>query len=406
MPRCLSRWWLWVIACALAQLLSASPARAEGGPPLPSPDAFTSVGGVEDVYGDQLLDAAQGQPVRPLLPADQAAQRVILFIGDGMGYAHLLATRHDLSGDTSPLAFERFPIEGEVMTSDAFANVTDSAAAATAMATGFKVSTGVISVARPGDGRDYNTLFECFASAGGRVGFVTNSFVTDATPAAFAAHAKSRRDYEDIARAYFTQTRPHVLMGGGGFGVSTQQAREAGYRVVEDRDGLLALDPTQTTRLAGLFGEGQMGLGGRYQPTLTEMTLAALTTLDTSPEGFLLLVENELSDAGSHGNDIGEVVRSIEQLDEAVSAAQAWAATRPDVLIIVTADHETGGLTVVSGQGAGALPRVRWSHQGHTAQNVPLYAWGRGALRFAGAHDNTELSSLIRQSAGIPRCKR
>jgi alkaline phosphatase len=359
-------------------------------------------------YGVNAFDADDLPPL-PVISAGAPrarARSVILFIGDGMGSAHIEATRHYVSGGATPLGFERFPIEGTLHTADATAGVTDSAAAATAMATGFKVAQGVISVARPGDGRDYHTLFECFVSARRHVGVVTNSFLTDATPAAFAAHARSRRHHAEIARAYLEGLRPHVLMGGGGVGLSPHDLRAAGYDVVQDRDALLASDLASARRLAGVFGEGPMGLGGHLQPTLSEMTRAALTILDASPDGFLLLVENEMSDQGSHDHDIDAVVRSIAHFDEAITTARAWASDRPDVLIIVTADHETGGLQVLSGLGAGNLPRVRWTTRGHTGQDVPLYAWGSYALSFAGHHDNTEVARLIRDSAGIPTCGR
>ena len=147
--------------------------------------------------------------------APKRPTNVILFIGDGMGPEQVKAASHYAGG---PLSFERLPYHGRAMTWPASnpLDVTDSAAAATAMATGMKVSNGVLSVAIPGDGRPLPTILEQFKQMGRSTGLVTTTYITHATPAAFAAHVASRDKHDLIAQDYLQRTRPDVMLGGGG----------------------------------------------------------------------------------------------------------------------------------------------------------------------------------------------
>jgi alkaline phosphatase len=328
------------------------------------------------------------------------AKHVLLFIGDGMGFEQVKAAGMYANGSAGTLSFESFPHRGTVTTHAAGGDVTDSAAAATAMATGIKVANGVISVALPGDGRPLETILERLAAQGKATGLVTTTYITHATPAAFAAHAPLRLLYADIAADYLTDSRPNVLFGGAMY-LTRGAALEAGYAVVTDREELAALDTEQATMVSGQFGDADLPyeLDGRGDlPSLAEMTRAALAILDNDPDGFFLMVEGGRIDHAGHDNDIERTVRETLEFANAVAVALAWAQGRTDTMMFVTSDHETGGLQVLENNGTGRAPTISWAHGGHTGRVVPIYAWGVNAHLISGTVDNTDVYRLMLRS--------
>ncbi|MDX9793234.1 MAG: alkaline phosphatase [Kiritimatiellia bacterium] len=330
-------------------------------------------------------------------------RNVILFVGDGMGLGQIEAARC-YAGET--LFFESFPFRSLIDTAAAGGWITDSAASGTALATGYKVNNGVVSLAIPGDEQELETVLEYFQGWGKASGLVTTSYLTDATPAVFGAHAAYRFDSEMIAWQYLNRTRPEVLMGGEAAGLSLAVAESAGYHhVVTDRLSLVAAQTGTVARLCGLFGAGYLpyeydGLGER--PSLAEMTACALSVLSRDPDGFFLMVEGGLIDIACHGNDLARCVAETLAFDRAVETCAAWAHGRDDTLILVVADHETGGLSVVRDAGPGLLPEVSWSTTGHTAAPIALFGWGANAEWVEGASDNTHVAGLMRRRVPLP----
>ncbi len=330
--------------------------------------------------------------------AADSPRNVIFFIGDGMGFEQVAAAGMYHAGSPGTLSFEAFPCCAEMTTRSANLPVTDSAASATAMATGHKVNNGIISVALPGDGTELQTLLEIFRDQGKSTGLVTTTYMTHATPASFGAHEPSRNNLTEIAGDYLYQTSPNVLFGGGGNGMSAPAAVAAGYTVVTDRSGMQALDTESVTMVSGQFGVGHMpyeydGLGSL--PHLSEMTATALEILDNDPDGFFLMVEGGRIDSAGHANDVQRNVLETIEFANAVTTAIGWASARADTLILVTADHETGGLTVLQNNGMGVLPTVSWLTTGHTGATVPVYAWGYNAALVAGSMDNTDMFDVV-----------
>jgi alkaline phosphatase len=350
---------------------------------------------------------------RNITPVDNAVitstitpRNVILFIGDGMGPEQIRAAGMYQNGSAGTLMMESFPYTSTMTTYSANNAITDSAAGATAMATGYKVDNGVISVALPGDGRELETLLEAFHRRCKRAGLVTTTFATHATPAAFGAHELYRGFYNNIAYDYLQQTRPDVLFGGGGYGLDPTNAAAAGYTVVTDRTTMLqTLPPTPTTRVSGQFGTTDLPYEYDYftgtdpgyliLPHLSEMVSATLQLLEDAPNGFFLMVEGGRIDHAGHDNDIARNVFEVLEFNHAVEIAYTWAVSRTDTLIIVTADHETGGLSVIASNGAGNFPTVTWSTTGHTATPVPVYAWGINAELASQVTDNTHIYQLV-----------
>ncbi len=323
-------------------------------------------------------------------------RNVILCIGDGMGPGQVAAARCYAGTN---LFFEGFPYQSRVTTDDAGGLVTDSAAAATAIATGRKVTSGVIGLALPGDAGELETLLEYFKKLGKSTGLVTTSYLTDATPAAFGAHDVSRFNSAQIASDYLNQTRPDVLMGGRITGLDAENVAAAGYTVVTDSASLAALDASLQPRMCGLMGWGYLpfeydGLGAL--PTLSDMTVKALDVLGRDPDGFFLMIEGELIDIACHGNDLPRCIGETLAFDAAVRKIIEWAEGRDDTLVLVTADHETGGLSVTQDNGPGVYPEVQWATTGHTGVRVALYGWGVNAHLAGRVSDNTQIAGIAR----------
>ena len=301
----------------------------------------------------------------PIGSLPREPDNIILFIGDGMGFEQLHAASLYETGHETGLFIHSLAVATNVTTYSASSAITDSAAGATAIATGQKVDNGVISVALPGDGRDLKTILEMMQADGKAVGLVTTTQLTHATPAAFAAHVETRADYDGIARDYLNGARPDVLFGGGGYGLTASAAEAAGYSVATTHTELETLVTGGHTRIAALFGDGHIPYvyDGRDadQPTLLEMTLSAIETLSRDPDGYFLMVEAGRIDHASHLNDLARMIPEVLELDEVVEAVVGDAQSMTGTVVAVTADHETGGLSVVQLNGVGVLPDVIWS---------------------------------------------
>ena len=247
---------------------------------------------------------------------------------------------------------------GLLATSPHGAYVTDSAAAASAMATGFKVANGALSMTP--DRQSPRTVMEAARLAGKRTGLVTTATVYDATPAAFALHAASRRDSQALVDQLLA-FGPDVMLGGGAafFRPESTQGgkrkdghdviaafRAKGHRVVTTTAELAA---ATEPRLLGLFADDDMEFESERdpakEPTTAEMAAAALRALAQGPAGFVLLIENENVDTAAHHNDAPSMMRALWAFDDAVKVALDFQRRHPDTLVIVTGDHETGGFS-------------------------------------------------------------
>lgn len=361
-----------------------------------------------------VLTSAIASSFAALAYAD-APKNVILFVGDGMGEEAVKAAGYYFNGASGQFNFEQFSNFAWMTHNTSSGTVTDSAASGTAMATGYKVNTGVISQAyasgtdprsaTPSDGRDLQTLLEVFKAQGKSTGLVTTSYMTDATPAAFGAHASARSNTAAIASSYFNTTQPNVLFGGGGSNFVPTPL----YTTVTDRASLQSLNTESASHVAGVFGTGEFAyaydqhVGNttfyNTNPYLHEMTGTALNVLDNNSNGFFLMVENEMTDGAGHAavsgaSKVEKSMYEVRELSLAVQRAIDFAATHPDTLILVTADHETGAFRAIQNNGVGVLPTVTSGGTRHNATWTPLYASGPNAGHVFGKLDNTDISSI------------
>lgn len=336
--------------------------------------------------------------------AAQSPTNVILLVGDGMGLPHITLARLSLAESSRPLNIDSMPHAAFVKSHSADSVITDSAAAATALATGCKTNNGMISTLP--DGREVQTILEAAQAIGKSAGLVTTTTITHATPAAFGSHVSSRKGEADIAPQYL-EKRIDVLLGGGRmyFLPKSQEqskredernlldeAKALGYTVVDSREGLLS---AKGGRLLGLFQMSSLTTKAP-EPTLAEMTQKAIDVLSADKDGFFLMVEGGQIDWTAHNNDEAGTLKQLFDFDAAVGKALEFARKRTDTLVIVTADHETGGLTIIyPDKGSDARFKCSWSTKGHSGCNVPLLAEGPGASLFSGVLDNTDVPKRI-----------
>jgi alkaline phosphatase len=336
-------------------------------------------------------------------PAEENRPRnVILMIGDGMGIGQLSAASAILHGPAGALALESAPVACLVRTYAGDNLTTDSGAASTAMATGHKVPTTVISTLP--DGRVPVTLMEAAKTAGLATGLLTTSGLADATPAGFLVHAKDRYEYARIFSAIL-DSRYDVLIGGTWIhhhkakhdeeylellDRAVELGTASGYHVVRDASDLAGTPPP----VLALF-DPRGSSASAHGPELVVTTEFLLESLHRQDAGFFALIENEVTDDQGHNNNVAGVVDAVREFDEAVRFAVGWAEDRSDTLILVTADHDTGGLGVVDGEYDDGVAEVRWASDNHTAQWVPLFAFGPGAEQFSGVIENSDIGVLI-----------
>ncbi|MBN1475678.1 alkaline phosphatase [Candidatus Sumerlaeota bacterium] len=352
------------------------------------------------------------------------ARNVILFIGDGMGQAQVVAASYVQSGqqgaDTPGLFFEAFPVLGYLTTHSEDSFVTDSAAAGTALACGIKTTNGTIG--QTSDGVRAQSILEYAHGLGMATGDVTSVQVNHATPACFASHVESRQQYSDILDQYLADRTAEVFLGGGlaGDDVSiddvAQRAQSAGYRWIGPGEGEQLLTVIPGERLFGSFdenGDGHLDYPSERrelqstEPHLHHLALAAVEALSADPDGFFLMVEGGAIDWACHANQIQNTVDEVLELDrtiEAVCERLEEMGRLDETLIIVTADHETGGLTLPGPYrqtlAETTSPEFAWSSGNHTAIPVLVWARGPGAEALSGRHDETFVVDAIKAALG------
>jgi len=355
---------------------------------------------------------------QPSAAAAPAPRNVVIMVGDGLGAGAREATRLVTVGARGRLAMDRLEFAGWVRTDSADREraVTDSAAAATALATGVRTRNRAVGIDRHGE--PVRSLLERAKHRGMATGIVTTSEVTDATPAAFAAHVRKRGRHTAIARQYVRETKPDVILGGGAAlwpAKLLARAERAGWELVRSRR---ELRESRSPRVLGLFSDREMfdagpeGSRAQYAPDvpLRALTAKALEILSADDDGFFLVVEEEAIDEMAHANNAELTIAATAAFDQAVATVLRFARDNPQTLVVVLGDHETGGMAVESVP-EGSLPRgvdgpfriegserelvVDWTGRAHTGSATPLSAEGPGAERLARAQHLTDVHDVV-----------
>lgn len=340
-------------------------------------------------------------------------KNIIIMIGDGMGLAQASLTQ--IENKYAPTAFDRAQNIALQKTYSANNRVTDSAASGTALATGYKTDNSTLG--QTPDGTHVESIMTKGERAGYASGIVVTCYVNHATPAAFYAHRKSRNDNDGIV-ADFMASDLDVLFGGGSRFFDeyftkqnknyVDELKAKGYNYLSEQSQMA--DVTEGN-VVGLFAETNIELmrngRGDYLPTATAKALEILTNnvKNNGQKGFVLMVEGSQIDGEGHGNNIEGVLAETRDFAKAMNVAMDYADTHPGTLVVVTGDHETGGLSIPSNKTDFTLPEsgisYGFSTTGHTGIMLPVYLYGTGADRINGIMENSELSQALQRMIGV-----
>lgn len=321
-------------------------------------------------------------------------KNVIMMIGDGMGVAHVFA---GLTANGGHLFLENFKQVGFSKTQSASHYITDSAAGGTALSTGQKTYNGAIGVNN--DTMAIKTILEMAEEKGLATGLVSTSAITHATPASYIAHQDSRATYEAIA-ADFLKTDIDVFIGGGynHFALRkdkrdlTKEFQVKGYQVLREMDDIAKV---KSGKLIGLTADEHNAAYPNRKMDLPLSTQTALNILSQNKKGFFIMIEGSQIDWGAHQNNTIYLVNEMLDFDRTIGKALEFAAQDGETLIVVTADHETGGLAITGGDMGKGMVKGAYSTGGHTAVMVPVFSYGPGAENFTGIMENTDIPKKI-----------
>lgn len=326
---------------------------------------------------------------------------IIYMIGDGMGANIIQATQEAYADELygNKLAINYLTNVGTQSTYSADTKITDSAAGGTALATGRKTSNYTVAMNKD-HMEEYKTVLELAAEKDKSTGIVVTKSVTDATPATFTSHVVERNLQTEIARQQLEKmvdgSLDIVLGGGYSYYEDFKNAdifREAKSSGVSySRKWMETLE--QKLPLVGLYAPKALNTTNVYTPTLAEMTDLALQRLSEDEDGFFLMVEGSQIDTKAHSNKLKEQMYEMYQFDSAIAVAMKYVALHPDTVIIVTADHETGGLYFPQ-EGYTENGKYRYLSEEHTSINVPVYAVGHGTDALGGIMENTDIADFV-----------
>ena len=323
---------------------------------------------------------------------------VIVMIADGTGLSQISASQF-FNVNTSN--YERFKHIGLIKTSSASDLITDSAAAATAFASGVKTYNGAIGVDK--DTIAKPTILEDLERKGYKTGVIATSAITHATPAAYYAHVKYRKMEEEIAVA-LADSQVDFFAGGGlkffkdredkkdlvqklstnGFEIETSFLNTDAFLNPDKKYGFL------------LANEGMpKAIDGRG-PFLKNVTQLGVNYLSQNKRGFFMMIEGSQIDWAAHANDANYLINEMLDFDNTLGWVLDYAERDGNTLVIVTADHETGGFTLASNDGNYNLLNPTFSTGGHSATMVPVFAFGPGAQNFSGVYENTQIYHKIK----------
>jgi alkaline phosphatase len=366
------------------------------------PAAFAQYEKTED-SNDKLTYVKQ-QPyetVKVNAPSGKVVKNVILMIGDGMGLTQVSTAWVANHGS---LNIDNFPVIGLKRTYAANKLITDSGAAGTALATGKK--TNYHSVGVDTEGNSIPSLTDLASQKGLSTAVVVTCNLSDATPSAFCASNKDRDNEEEIAADYLNCNVDFIFGGGRNQFYKRKDGRNLfkemeakGYQVCFTREETAKIE---SGKVFSVLDDGQLPLYPERGEVFQEVSIQALELLCKNENGFFAMLEGSRIDDCGHWHDIPSLINEITDFDQTIGKVLQWAEKNGETLVIVLADHETGGLTLLDGNIQKGEVKGHYSTGGHSGIHVPVYAWGPGAEEFAGIYENTDIFSKI---AGLLKLK-
>lgn len=332
----------------------------------------------------------------------EEAKNIIFMIGDGMGKNIIEAAQARYSDQlyNGTLAMNYMPFQNWQCTYSALAQVTDSAAGATALATGFKTQNRVVSMDAKQE-TAFKTTLELAAEKGKSTGVVATKAVTDATPAAFTAHMEDRLLQEEIAAMQMDRlldgTLDLILGGGRSFYESEANVnkltdvRAGGIHYTTEWD----VTAKSKLPLVGLYAEERIDTADEAMPNVAEMTALALDLLSEDENGFFLMVEGSQIDSYGEMNEFDREMKELYDFDCAVAVAMRFVALHPDTVLIITADHETGDLEIPMDVNKDNVNESSYHTGEHTYKTVPVFAVGYRTEELSGIIENTDIGIFV-----------
>ncbi len=325
--------------------------------------------------------------------ANDLPRSIIFIIADGTGIGQYSLSYY-ANGSFAPARFDHVglvathPKHGECGTT--CKRVTDSAASGTALSAGIKTYNGAIGVDQ--DTLAVKTMLEWAEEKNMATGLVATSTVTHATPASFAAHIDYRKKEKEIARQ-FANTEIEVILGGGKEFWPESLISEYVKRGGQFIDNINS-PVDEKKRLLGLFADGPLSavIEGR-SPTTTEMARLAISRLDDNSNGFFVMIEESQVDWGGHANSAEYIRGEMASLNELINFVLDYQLDHPDILVVLTADHECGGVAVHDSKDSNL--DIRFTSDYHSANFVPIWATGPGSEVFDAFMDNTEIGKKL-----------
>lgn len=324
-----------------------------------------------------------------LMNAQDKPTNIILMIGDGTGLSQITAGMYANNNKTH---LESFSVIGLAKTHSSNALVTDSAASGTAMACGVKTMNGVVGIGM--DNAHKKSILELSKQKGYSTGLIATSSIVHATPASFYANVISRKNYEDIA-LQLSEGEVDFFIGGGKKHFNRRDDRR---NLLDEMEGwqftssIKSFDNSTKNRVGYFTNDDEpVRIVEGRKPELKNGINSMFKKLTAKENPFFLMVEGSQIDWGGHANDLRYIITEFKDFDAAIGEAVAFVKENPNTLLIVTADHETGGLGISSGNVKNFKPKGGFVTGGHTASMVPVFAMGPGAASFAGIYDNTAI---------------
>jgi alkaline phosphatase len=335
------------------------------------------------------------------LSATEHVKNIILLIGDGMGTTQIYA---GLTANKGNLNLNRAKVIGFSKTYSASSYTTDSGAGGTAISSGYKTNNYSIGIDK--EGIPHKTILEIAENSGLSTGVVVTSSVTHATPASFVTHVNNRFSEEAIAEQYLHKDIDIIIGGGRKFFNNRSDSinlfdslRSEDYLIVNN---LQSIDTVSGKNICCLAAENSLeSIQSGRGDFLSEGTSIALKKLNKNENGFFIMIEGSQIDWGGHDNNIEYVTSEVIDFDKAVGVAFDFADRNPGTLVIVTADHETGGLAIIDGDFSKGVVNAKFSCKHHTGVMVPVFAYGTCASTFAGIYENTEIFHKMVELIGI-----
>jgi alkaline phosphatase len=326
-------------------------------------------------------------------------KNIILVIGDGFGVSQLTTAKYHVG----ELHMEQLTYVG-LVTTHSTSRITDSAAAATALSTGYKTDNGMLAM-RP-DGQPLRTVIHAAQDQGKSTGLVATCRIVHATPAAFAVHHTNRRDEEYIAEL-FLRSEIELILGGGQAqflpesdgGTRSDQRNivqemiDAGYTYIDNEEDLSSISNYE--KILGLLVHTNFPRYPERGDILSRMSRSAVEHLSQNNNGFFLMIEASQIDWAGHDNDADWMLQETLDFDNTVKEILDFVVEDGETLLIVTSDHETGGHTLVRNRADSQRHTDSFMTDYHTAVMVPVLAYGPGAQLFSGIYDNTRIAQLI-----------